>query len=711
MKNKLIILLLTVICFGNLNIKADEGMWILGNLNKQTVQQMKQLGLELSADQLYSTKGSSLKDAVISFGGFCTGVVVSPDGLVFTNHHCGFKSIQSHSTVKQDYIKNGFFAASYNEELPNPDLYVSFLLRTENVTKRVLKAVNDKMDELTRRNAIDSICSLIEEKTTKKDSTLTAIVSSYSSGNEYFLSVYRDYKDVRLVFAPPSSIGKFGGETDNWVWPRHNGDFSVFRIYADKKNRPASYSKDNVPFKPERYAHISLDGYKKGTFCMTIGYPGETERYLSSYGIEEKMNTGNAAMIQVRGIKQRIWKEAMIANDSIRIKYAAKYDESANYYKNSQGMNESVLKLNILAKKKEQENRILAWSRTDLKNRSKYLHLFSDLEVAYRNRFPEQRAFSFLAESFANSSDLLKLSLVILNTDFSKENTMLDKTIKDIADTYANTDFTLDKKVFCAMLNNYHKEVPDSTLQPEFYRTIANKFHGDTKAFADSIYSHTQITSPKGLLELLRNDSTQVMFKDPAISMAIDIMTKFYELQTAKVNESQAIDRNERMLTQAIKEMEQGQAFYSDANSTQRLSFGTVQDYEPKDGIRYNYYTTTRGVFEKTKQNADNRDFDVIPKVSEILQNRNFGPYGDENGEMRTCFITNNDITGGNSGSPMFDGKGNLIGLAFDGNWEAMSSDLTFEPQLQRCIGVDIRYVIYVIEKLSGSSRLTHEIF
>ncbi len=710
MKNKLIILISLILCLGKFTANAGEGMWILGNLDKRTIQQMKALGLELSSKELYNTKGTSLKDAVISFGGFCTGVVVSSDGLVFTNHHCGFESIQSHSTINKDLIKNGFFAASRKEELPNPELYVSFLLRTENVTKQIFSAINEKMDEATRRNAIDSISSLIENKAIRKDSTLTAIVSPYSDGNEYYLSVYRDYKDVRLVFAPPSSIGKFGGEADNWIWPRQTGDFSVFRIYADKNNLPASYSKDNIPYHPSKYAPISLEGYQEGSFCMTIGYPGETERYLSSYGIQERIHTNNDAMIQVRAIKQKIWKNAMNANDSIRIKYAAKYDQSANYYKNSLGMNESVRKLNILERKKELENKLLDWAKTDIKKRGKYIHIFTNLELSYRNRFPEKRAFSYLAESFANSSDLLKLALTLLNTDFSKDNPNLDKIMKDIADTYTNTDMVLDKKLFCAILENYRKEVPDSAFQPDFYQTIANKFHNNIHEYADSIYSRTQITTPKGLMSLLKNDSTKVIFKDPAISMAIDIMTKLYELQTAKADDSSIIERNERLLTKAIQEMEQDQPFYSDANSTQRLSFGNICDYEPKDGIRFNYYTTTKGILEKMNENKGNKDFELPPRVLNILQQKNFGKYADKSGEMHTCFISNNDITGGNSGSPMFNGKGELIGLAFDGNWEAMSSDLEFEPNLQRCIGVDIRYILYVIEKLSSNNRLIKEV-
>lgn len=338
--------------------QADEGMWMLGNLNKQTRKTMKELGLQMPADKLYNPKKPSLKDAVVSFGGFCSGVVVSEDGLVFTNHHCGFSSVQQHSSVEHDYLKDGFVARSRAEELPNPELYVRFLLRTEDVTKRVLGAVKPSMNELERSSAVDSMMMVIGGEVSLKDSTLLGVVDAYYGGNEFWLSVYRDFNDVRLVFAPPSSVGKFGWDTDNWVWPRHTGDFCVFRIYADRKNQPADYSPDNVPYHPEYVAPISLDGYKEGSFCMTIGYPGSTERYLSSFGIEEMMNNSNQAQIDIRGVKQAIWKREMDSKDSIRIKYASKYDESSNYWKNSIGVNRAIRKLGILEKKREMEQEI-----------------------------------------------------------------------------------------------------------------------------------------------------------------------------------------------------------------------------------------------------------------------------------------------------------------------------------------------------------------
>ena len=380
--------------------QADEGMWMLGNLNKQTRKTMKELGLQMPADKLYNPKKPSLKDAVVSFGGFCSGVVVSEDGLVFTNHHCGFSSVQQHSSVEHDYLKDGFVARSRAEELPNPELYVRFLLRTEDVTKRVLGVVKPSMNEMERSSAVDSMMMVIGGEVSLKDSTLLGVVDAYYGGNEFWLSVYRDFNDVRLVFAPPSSVGKFGWDTDNWVWPRHTGDFCVFRIYADRKNRPADYSPDNVPYHPEYVAPISLDGYKEGSFCMTIGYPGSTERYLSSFGIEEMMNNSNQAQIDIRGVKQAIWKREMDSKDSIRIKYASKYDESSNYWKNSIGVNRAIRKLGILDKKREMEQEIRRWIQQNPEEREKLLQLFTDLELNYKNRREINRAQAYFIESF-----------------------------------------------------------------------------------------------------------------------------------------------------------------------------------------------------------------------------------------------------------------------------------------------------------------------
>lgn len=688
---------------------ADEGMWMLGNLDKQARKTMKEMGLQLSPSKLYNPKKASLKDAIVSFGGFCSGVVVSEDGLVFTNHHCGFSCIQQHSSVAHDYLKDGFFARTNEEELPNPELYVRFLLRTKNVTKRVLSAVKPLMNESERTSAIDSVMLLIGNEVSRKDSTLTGIVDPYYAGNEFWLSVYRDFNDVRLVFAPPTSIGKFGWDTDNWVWPRHTGDFCVFRIYADKKNRPANYSPDNVPYHPKYVAPITLDGYKEGSFCMTLGYPGSTERYLSSFGIKEMLYNTNQARIDLRNIKQAIWKRGMDRSDNIRIKYASKYDESSNYWKNSIGMNESVRKLHVLEKKVKMEDAIRQWIRQTPREREKLLHLFTDLELNYKKRSAPNRAQAYFIESFLSGPELLQLALKILNFDFDGEREVVTANLKAIVEQYANLDLNIDKDVFIAILKEYKSKV-DSTFLPSFYHTIDLKYKGSESAFVDTLYARSELTTPRGLKRFLERDSTYHLYDDPAISVGIDLLTKLYDINMQMQTTSSDIERDERLLNAAIRRMYASRCFYPDANSTMRLSFGSVAGYTPADGVRYDYYTTTKGVLEKAKAHLGDKDFKVQPEILSLLSSGNFGKYADEKGEMKVCFISNNDITGGNSGSAMFNKKGELFGLAFDGNWEAMSSDILYEPHLQRCVGVDIRYILFIIQKYGKADRLIKEL-
>ena len=701
--------IITVCCFLTLAVQADEGMWMLGNLNKQTRRTMKELGLQMPADKLYSSKRPSLKDAVVSFGGFCSGVVVSEDGLVFTNHHCGFSSVQQHSSVEHDYLKDGFVAHNRSEELPNPELYVRFLLRTEDVTKRVLGAVKPEMTESERAGAVDSVMFAISEEVAHKDSTLVGIVDAYYGGNEFWLSTYRDYNDVRLVFAPPSSVGKFGWDTDNWVWPRHTGDFCVFRIYADRNNRPADYSPENVPYHPEYVAPISLDGYKEGSFCMTLGYPGRTERYLSSFGIEEMMNNDNQAQIDVRGIKQAIWKREMDRRDSIRIKYASKYDESSNYWKNSIGVNRAIRKLHILEKKRAMEQELRRWIQQTPEEREKLLRLFPDLELDYKNAREANHALAYFAESFLNGPELVQLALSILNFDFEGEQKTVVANLKAIVEKYANLDLEIDKEVFTAMLKEYRSKV-DSTYLPEFYGTIATRYGGNDKAYVDSLYAASELTTPRGLKRFLERDTTYHIYDDPAISLGIDLIGKMFEINMQTREPSMNIARNERLLNAAVRRMYSSRNFYPDANSTMRLSFGTVCGYTPFDGAEYDYYTTTKGILEKAKAHAGDVDFEVQPELLSLLSNRDFGRYADEKGEMNVCFISNNDITGGNSGSAMFNAKGELLGLAFDGNWEAMSSDILYEPKMQRCIGVDVRYILFMIEKYGKAGNLIREL-
>lgn len=698
-----------LILFPSFPARADEGMWMLGNLDKGTRRTLKEMGLELSPKELYHPKKASLKDAVVSFGGFCSGVVVSSDGLVLTNHHCGFSSVQQHSTVEHDYLQDGFVAHNRKEELPCPDLYVRFLVEQKDVTRRVLSALKSDMDETSRSYAADSVMRVIGAEVSGRDSTLTGVVDAYYGGSEYWLSVYRDYNDVRLVFAPPSSVGKFGWDEDNWMWPRHTGDFCVFRIYAGRANRPADYAPDNVPYHPAYVAPISLEGYREGDFCMTLGYPGETERYLSSFGIEERMNHTNQARIDIRGVKQAIWKKEMDANDTVRIRYVSKYDESSNYWKNSIGMNRSIRRLHVLEKKRALEHELQAWIRATPAERKDLLRLFTDLELAYRNRRAADHAQAYLLETFLNGPELVQLAVSILNFDFEGEHENVIRGLENIVEQYANLDLRVDKEVFSALLEECRKHVEPAFL-PSVYDTITIRYGGNEQMFVDSLYACSEITTPRGLQRFLANDTTYHIYNDPAIVLGIDLVTELFELNLQMQQASVEIERGERLLNAALRRMNRARSYYPDANSTMRLSFGTVRSYEPFDGARYDYRTTTQGVLEKARLHNGERDYALQPELIQLLEEKKFGRYADENGEMSVCFISDNDITGGNSGSAMFNGRGELLGLAFDGNWEAMSSDFQYESSLQRCIGVDIRYILFIMEKYGKASHLVEEL-
>ena len=629
MKFRLTAVIVLALCLSN--AFADEGMWLLGNLkkNKQTDRVMRELGLQMPVNKLYNPKKPCLADAVVSFGGFCSGVVVSEDGLVFTNHHCGFSSIQQHSSVEHDYLKDGFVARSLEEELPNPELYVRFLLRTENVTKRVLSAAKHAKTESERRVAVDSVMNVIGMEVSEKDSTLTGIVDAYYAGNEFWLSVYRDYNDVRLVFAPPSSVGKFGWDTDNWMWPRHTGDFSVFRIYANTQNGPADYSPDNVPYHPEYVAPVSLEGYKEGSFCMTLGYPGSTERYLSSYGIEEMMNGINQAMIDVRGVKQAIWKREMDRRPDIRIKYASKYDESSNYWKNSIGTNKAessascknmirphhaCQRLNVRERKRAAEAALREWIQAHPEEREKLIRLFSSLELNYGNRREINRALAYFGEAFINGPELVQLALEILNFDFEAEEKQVVSRMKKLLEKYDNLDTAIDKEVFAAMLKEYQTKV-DKKYLPAMYDKIDTLYNGNIQAYVDSLYETSNITSPKGLKRFLERDTTYNLIEDPAVSLSLDLIVKYYEMNQGISEASEQIEQGERLFNDAMRRMYADRNFYPDANSTMRLSFGTVSGYSPFDGATYGYYTTVKGIFEKVKEHAGDIDFAVQPEL------------------------------------------------------------------------------------------------
>ena len=683
---------------------ADEGMWTLYNLPQAVYDQMKSYGFSLPYNDIYGSN-DAIKNSVVLFGGFCSGVVVSPDGLVFTNHHCGFEAIRSHSTVEHDYMLNGFYAKSYEEELPNENLFVSFMVKQEDVSQR-LKALG--VDDLPADKAtelIDSVAAAMTEEARKTDKGLHVEIDPYYEGNQYFATTYRMFTDVRLVFTVPKSMGKFGGETDNWMWPRQTCDFSVFRIYADPKtNGPAEYSKDNVPYKAPHWAQVSLQGYKDGDFAMTVGYPGSTERYLSSYGIKEMRDAGNATRVQVRGVKQEIMKRHMEADEAVRIKYDSKFAQSANYWKNSMGMNKCIDSIGIIGQKQAYEKLIRQYQ-----DKTGYLKGkldFDKMAKLYGERFDRMRAFYYWSETFRGTCELATRALKYCNgmeaKGSEKDSTKMYNEFEDNSDSW---DEALDKEVFSALLKNYREHV-DKKYLPSFYATIDKKFKGNCTAYVDYLYKKS-ILMKKGAKIYFNKKSTA---KDPGIQLGLSLMDYLADQREALGALSDSIDLQEKYLCAAKLRMEEDMPHYSDANMTMRLSYGRVGGFT-MNGSPSGYYTTAESMVKKMEQGKTFTDYYAEPIMSELLSAKDFGQYQDKTtGKMQLCFLTNNDITGGNSGSPMFNGKGELIGLAFDGNWDSLSSDIYFEKNLARCIGVDIRYVLFMMDKWGHADRLLKEI-
>lgn len=683
---------------------ADEGMWTLYNLPQAVYDQMKSYGFSLPYNDIYGSN-DAIKNSVVLFGGFCSGVVVSPDGLVFTNHHCGFEAIRSHSTVEHDYMLNGFYAKSYEEELPNENLFVSFMVKQEDVSQR-LKALG--VDDLPADKAtelIDSVAAAMTDEARKTDKGLHVEIDPYYEGNQYFATTYRMFTDVRLVFTVPKSMGKFGGETDNWMWPRQTCDFSVFRIYADPKtNGPAEYSKDNVPYKAPHWAQVSLQGYKDGDFAMTVGYPGSTERYLSSYGIKEMRDAGNATRVQVRGVKQEIMKRHMEADEAVRIKYDSKFAQSANYWKNSMGMNKCIDSIGIIAQKQAYEKLIRQYQ-----DKTGYLKGkldFDKMAKLYGERFDRMRAFYYWSETFRGTCELATRALKYCNgmeaKGSEKDSTKMYNEFEDNSDSW---DEALDKEVFSALLKNYREHV-DKKYLPSFYATIDKKFKGNCTAYVDYLYKKS-ILMKKGAKIYFNKKNTA---KDPGIQLGLSLMDYLADQREALGALSDSIELQEKYLCAAKLRMEEDMPHYSDANMTMRLSYGRVGGFT-MNGSPSGYYTTAESMVKKMEQGKTFTDYYAEPIMSELLSAKDFGQYQDKTtGKMQLCFLTNNDITGGNSGSPMFNGKGELIGLAFDGNWDSLSSDIYFEKNLARCIGVDIRYVLFMMDKWGHADRLLKEI-
>lgn len=709
---KLLAIIVILVTFSASQARADEGMWLLPLIEKLNIGTMTEMGLKLTAEDIYSINQASLKDAIVIFGGGCTAEIVSPQGLLLTNHHCGYGQIQNHSTVEHDYLNNGFWAMSKEEELPNPGLSVTFLVRIDDVTGRVLGKVKPDMTEAARREAIQAESSAISAEAIK-ETYYNARVQPFYGGNQYFLLVYEVYSDVRLVGTPPNSIGKYGHDTDNWMWPRHTGDFSVFRVYMSPDGKPAQYSKDNVPLKPKHYLPVSIKNLQKNDFAMVMGYPGTTTRYMTSYEVDEAMKITNANRIKVRGLRQEIWMKDMMKDPKINIQYASKYSGSSNYWKFSIGQNEGLTRLRTAEKKAAFEAGFMKWVKADAARTSKYGNALSLIENAVKGRAEKYNALQFGQEAFRGSMEMIgfagqmtALEEALAGKDKEKIEGMISRLKRSMETFYGDYNYPTDQAATKAMIKLYREDI-DSRFWPSFYTLIDTKFRGNVDAFVDNIFAKSVFTTPEKLSAFLEAPSLKVLQKDPAFIVAKSIDEVRTALQKDISGFNDDLAKGQRLFMAGVMEYQPDKTQYPDANFTMRLTYGQVLDYYPYDAVHYNWYTTLDGVVQKYR--PGDYEFDLPKRLIDLNNKREYGRYASPDGYMPVCFITNNDITGGNSGSPVINGNGELIGLAFDGNWEAMTGNIAFEPDLQRCICVDIRYVLWVIDIYSGAGYLLEE--
>jgi len=710
---KLFCLLLGVMLIFQSNVKGDEGMWLLPLIPRLNIDTMQSLGLKLSAEDVYSINHSSLKDAIVIFGGGCTGEIVSEEGLLLTNHHCGYDAIQNHSTVEHNYLEDGFWAMNRGEELPNPRLSVTFLVRVEDITDAIIKVLSDTMSEGKRNELISQISDSISAAVTT-GTHYEASVESMFGGNNFYLFVYEIFKDVRLVGAPPSSIGKFGYDTDNWMWPRHTGDFSVFRVYSGPDGKPAEYSESNIPLKPRHSLPVSLRGAKKNDYTMVMGYPGSTNRFMTSYEVKELLYIINPNRIKIRGLRQDILLKDMIADEKVNIQYASKYSSSSNYWKYSIGQNQGLKQLHILEQKQLQENEFTNWVNADEQRKNKYGSALDLIKKAVEQRAIYSHAFQYAYECFLTSCEIIAManranglySTLVREPQNKKLIDSLAMILKrrweDFSKEYSPTT---DMKVIPAILQLYRDNVAEE-FQPDLYNLIKTKYKNDYTRFAKDLLTKSLFIDKQRFESFIRHPSIRVLEKDPAFQASQSVLSIYRKVYMRKASFDEDFEKGHRMYVAGLMEMNPGKIYYPDANFTMRLTYGTVQDYYPRDAVHYDYFTDLTGIMEK--EDPDNWEFVVPQKLKDLYNSKDFGPY-QVNGKIPVCFTTNNDITGGNSGSPVIDGEGNLLGLAFDGNWEAMSSNIVYEPALQRCICVDIRYVLFIMDKYAGASHLVKE--
>jgi hypothetical protein len=711
MKKLFAILVILILGFG-FRVKADEGMWLLPLIEKLNMGKMTELGLKLSAEDIYSLNKASLKDAIVIFGGGCTGEIVSSQGLILTNHHCGYGSIQAHSSVEHDYLRDGFWAKTKEEELPNPNLSVTFLIRIEDVSAQVLANVKQGMSETERIAAINEARQSIEKKASE-GTGYRASVGNFYSGNYFYLLIYERYTDVRLVGTPPQSIGKFGSDTDNWEWPRHTVDFSVFRVYSAPDGKPAQYSKENVPLKPKRYLNVSIKDLNKGDFAMILGYPGRTNRYMTSFEVKEQLQIVHPDRIKIRGIKQDIWMQDMQADQKINIQYSSKYAGSSNYWKYSIGQKASLEKLNVVAKKAELEDQFNKWVAANADRKAKYGEALNMIKTAIEGRSEYYNASQYLneclqgCELFGLNRSITSLVTALTSKDSQKITDAVAQLKERTSGFYKDYNPPTDMKSTKAMLKLFRTDV-NVKFHPDVYANVIDKkYKGNIDKFVDDLFAKSIFASEAKLNAFLEKPVLKTLENDPLYIAASSFYKEGGDISKESSQFDSGLAQGKRLWMAALLEMVPDKTQYADANSTMRLSYGTVQDYDPRDAVTYKYYTTMQGVVDKYK--PGDYEFDLPKRLIDLNNKKEFGRYGSSKGYMPVCFLTTNDITGGNSGSPVLKGNGELIGLAFDGNWESMSGDIAYEPLLQRTIVVDIRCVLWVMDIFSGAKNLVDE--
>jgi hypothetical protein len=707
---KLFFLLFIAYCL-SLIASAEEGMWIPSLLKVLNEADMQKMGCKLTADEIYNVNKSSMKDGIMQFGGGCTAEMISAEGLLITNHHCGYSQIQSHSSVEHDYLTNGFWAKEKKDELTCPGLTVMFIIRIEDVTAKILDGIDPGISE-TKRDSIVTARGKMIEKNATEGTQYNARVRQFYYGNEFYLFVTETFKDVRMVGAPPESIGKFGGDTDNWIWPRHTGDFSLFRVYADKDNKPADYSPDNVPYKPKYFFPISLKGIQEGDFSMVFGFPGRTTEYLPSPAVEMIQKVSDPIRVKARTARLAVWDEDMKKSTAIRIQYASKYAGVSNYHKKWAGEIRGLEKAEGIKVKQEIEKMFLDRVAKNPDWNKKYGSIISDFKSAYEKITPYQKVVDYFSETI-NAVELIKFSngfKTLLETKPEELSKKLDNMKSGSKGFYKDYNMETDKKLFVAMLKMYYESV-DKSMHPDFYAVIQGKYKGDYSKYADMIYKKSMFASEQKFIEFLNGytpEKAKNIQKDPAYVLArsaYDFFANKVQPQYFALND--VVNSLQRDYMYALKVVIPEKKYYPDANSTLRISYGKIGGYDGRDGIKYYYYTTLDGIIEK--EDSTNEEFVVPKKLKELYQKKDYGQYADKDGKVHVAFLSAQHTTGGNSGSPLIDATGNLIGVNFDRNWEGTANDIIYDDTQGRSIVLDVRYALFVIDKFAGASNLINE--